>query len=40
MPVDDREEPVPGEQPVLEDAPPIDHAPVPPLTEPEDTDGG
>lgn len=33
-------EQVPGEQPATQDAPPIDDAPVPPLTVPEDTEGG
>lgn len=32
--------PVPGEQPKTEQVPPIDYAPVPPLTTPADTEGG
>ena len=45
QPSDDRlrdadEPPTPGEQPIIEDVPPIDHAPVAPLTTPEDTEGG
>jgi hypothetical protein len=34
---DDR---LPGEQPVGQEAEPLDDAPVPPLTTPEDTEGG
>jgi hypothetical protein len=30
----------PGRQPAPEEPPPLDHAPVPPLTAPEDTEGG
>jgi hypothetical protein len=30
----------PGEQPTHDDVPPIDDAPVPALTEPDDTEGG
>ena len=37
---DRQNERVPGEQPAPQDAPPIDDAPVPPLTVPEDTEGG
>ena len=40
MTVDKEEQPVPGEQPAPQEPPPIDHAPVPPLTAPEDTSGG
>lgn len=36
----DEDAPVPGRPPAHEDIPPIDHAPVPPLTEPDDTEGG
>jgi len=36
----EEEAPSPGEQPVQEDLPMIDHAPVAPLTEPDDTEGG
>jgi hypothetical protein len=36
----EEDRPIPSEQPPIEDIPPIDHAPVPPLTEPEDTEGG
>jgi hypothetical protein len=32
--------PVPGEQPEIQQIPPIDDAPVPPLTAPDDTHGG
>ena len=31
---------LPGEQPEIEQVPPIDDAPVPPLTAPDDTQGG
>jgi hypothetical protein len=38
---DDRDErPAPGEQPIRDDVPPMDDAPVPGLTEPSDTQGG
>lgn len=37
---DQQTERVPGEQPAQQDAPPIDDAPVPPLTVPDDTEGG
>jgi hypothetical protein len=37
---EDEERPAPGEQSKAEEPPPIDHAPVPPLTEPDDTEGG
>lgn len=36
----EEEAPAPGEQPAVEEVPPIDHAPVPPLTTPDDTSGG
>ena len=36
----DEDVPAPGEQPAVEDVPVIDHAPVPPLTTPGDTEGG
>jgi hypothetical protein len=36
----EEDQPVPGEQPVLEEVAPIDDAPVPPLTTPDDTEGG
>jgi len=36
----DEDPPTPGEQPAPTEAPPIDDAPVPPLTAPEDTEGG
>ena len=39
-PLDEQPQPVPGEQPTQEDSPPIDDAPVAPLTTPEDTEGG
>jgi hypothetical protein len=31
---------VPGRQPAPAEPPPLDHAPVPPLTTPDDTEGG
>jgi hypothetical protein len=34
------EAPLPGEPPAIEQVPPIDEAPVPPLTAPDDTQGG
>lgn len=37
---DQQDDQVPGEQPAPQDAPPIDDAPVAPLTVPEDTEGG
>ena len=37
---DSEDPPPPGEMPATEDAQPLDDAPVPPLTTPEDTEGG
>lgn len=39
-PVDEPEQPKPGEQATGQENPPIDDAPVPPLTTPDDTEGG
>lgn len=39
-PVDEHQQPEPSEQGTGEENPPIDDAPVPPLTAPDDTEGG
>ena len=38
--IDEADQPGPGEQPSLQQPPTLDEAPVPPLTGPEDTEGG
>jgi hypothetical protein len=37
---DEQQPPMPGEQATTQDNPPIDDVPVPPLTAPDDTEGG
>jgi len=39
-PVNDDQQPKPGEQATGQENPSIDDAPVPPLTAPDDTEGG